>query len=103
MINMMHTASIRRVQQPAVILIVYNVAIQENSGTSEHYRRNALNRTYETLTMNHAIEEYIGQIQELKTTVKTQGAEIDYLVTENLSLHQKIRELETMVFGGTTK
>lgn len=62
-----------------------------------------MNRTYETWTMNHAVEEYVGQIQELKTTVAVQKVEIENLISELLALHDKIHELESNIYGGSTK
>lgn len=53
--------------------------------------------------MKHAIEEYVGQIQELKSSVESQRKEIEVLVSENISLQTKVYELESKVFGGCTK
>lgn len=58
-----------------------------------------MNRTYETWTMNHAVEEYIGQIQELKETVTSLRNEMCEVMDVNLQLLQRIRELESQLYG----
>lgn len=58
-----------------------------------------MNRTYETWTMNHAVEEYIGQIQELKETVTSLRNEMCEVMDVNLQLLQRIRELESQIYG----
>ena len=58
-----------------------------------------MTRTYETWTMNHAVEEYIGQIQELKETVSSLRNEMCEVMDVNLQLLQRIRELESQIYG----
>lgn len=49
--------------------------------------------------MNHAVEEYIGQIQELKETVTSLRNEMCEVMDVNLQLLQRIRELESQLYG----
>lgn len=53
--------------------------------------------------MRHATEEYVGQIEELKDLVDSLRREIQDLFTENMTMQSKISELESKVFGGSTK
>jgi len=53
--------------------------------------------------MRHAIEEYVGQIEELKSVIDTMTTDMNNSVNEILALQDRIRELEGQIYGGSTQ
>lgn len=60
------------------------------------YRNNYMTE----ITMNHAVEEYVGQIRELKESVASLRKEMDEMMELNLQYQQRIRDLESQLYGG---
>lgn len=50
--------------------------------------------------MKHSVEEYVGQIKELKETITTLRAEVAELVELNLQYQQRISDMESQLYGG---
>lgn len=53
--------------------------------------------------MIHATEEYVGQLNELKSVIEEMTIDMNNSINEILTLQDKIRELESQLYGGSTK
>jgi len=53
--------------------------------------------------MNHAVEQYPGHLDQLETYIRILENEQSKFMQENKQLKSRIAELESQVFGGSTK